>query len=189
LRLLGESRISFFVSSACFEEVPLFFAVDAAAVRLPVHAGLLGNPDPFGPTFAEIAIEERNALVLGDFFGDLPYEIVLLVATVKEGGRERVKQALLRNPCGLGNTEQVTIPTTFFLPKGNLPQECLKRIGAILNYGEAFWGGISGQCIETSSILCIGVDIGIEEEATNLISLVPEYPQREDGAGAATHMQ
>jgi hypothetical protein len=111
--------------------VPLLFAVDAAAVRLPVHPDLLRNPDPFGPAFAEIPIEEGNPLRSGHTFGNLPDEIVLLIAAVKEGGRKGVEPALFRKPCDVGKPEIIAVPATFFLPKGNLSEKCLKGIDLI----------------------------------------------------------
>lgn len=100
--------------------VPLPFTIDAAAVRLPVHPDLLRNPDPFGPAFAEIPIEEGNPLRSGHTLGDLPDEIVLLIAAVEEGGRKGVEPTLFRNPRGMGKPEMIAVPATFFLPKDNL---------------------------------------------------------------------
>jgi hypothetical protein len=100
--------------------VPFLFTVDAAAVRLPVHPDLFRNPDPFGPAFAEIPIEEGNPLLFGHTFGNLPDEIVLLIAAVEDSRCKGVEPILFRNPRGMGKPEMIAVPATFFLPENNL---------------------------------------------------------------------
>jgi len=101
--------------------VSLPFTVYAAAVRLPVHSDLLRNPDPFGPAFAEIPIEKGNPVRSGNTFGDLPDEIVLLIAAVEEGGRKGVEPTLFRDPSHIRKAKLIAVPAPLFLPKGNLP--------------------------------------------------------------------
>lgn len=100
--------------------VPLLFAVDAPTVRLPVHPDLFRNPDPFGPAFAEIPIEEGDSLCFGHTFGNLPDEIVLLIAAVENSGCKGVEPIPFRNARGMGKPEMIAVPATFFLPEYNL---------------------------------------------------------------------
>jgi hypothetical protein len=169
--------------------VPLLFAVDATAVRLPVHPDLLRNPDPFGPAFAEIPIEEGNPLRSGHTLGDLPDQIVFLIAAIEEGGRKGIEPALFRKSCGVGKPEMIAVPATFFLPKGNLSEKCLKEIDLIPDDCEPLLTGVGRQRIEAFSILQIRMDVGVVKETADLVSFTAEDPHRVDGARGATDMQ
>ena len=101
--------------------VPLPFTVDAAAVMLPVHPSLLRNPNPLGPAFAEIPIDEGNPVGPGYARGDLPDEIVLLITAVEERGRKGIERTTVRNPRRIRKAKLVAVPATLFFPEGNLP--------------------------------------------------------------------
>jgi hypothetical protein len=187
LRLLRWDKVSFI--SPRPGEVPLLFAVDAAAVGLSVHSGLLGNPNPFVPAFPEITIEERDALFSGRRLGFLSDKIVLLIAAVKESGGESVKPALFCGLRCLGNPEHVTLTAPLFFLEGHLLQERFEGIVVIPDDCEALLRGESGQGVEPFLIFQIGVNVGVEEKPKNLVSLFTEQPQWEDRARGAADMQ
>jgi hypothetical protein len=99
----------------------------------------------------------------GHILGDLPNEIVLLIAAVEECGRKGTEPLLFCNPRRMGETKPIAVPASFLLAKYNLPQEQIEGIGILSDDRQSFLIGIRGQCIETSSILQIGVDIGVVE--------------------------
>jgi hypothetical protein len=186
-RSRGWRIAAFFLSDVT--AVSLLFAVNAAAVRLPVHPDLLRNPDPFGPAFAEIPIEEGNPLRFGHAPGNLPDKIVLLIAAEEEGGRKGVEPALFCKPCDVGKPEMIAVPATFLLPKDHLSEKFLKGIDLIPDDCEPLLTGVGRQRIETFSILQIGMDVGVGEETADLVSFTAEDPKWVDGARGATDMQ
>lgn len=170
-------------------EISLSFAVNAATVRLPVHSGFLRNPHPFGPAFPEISIEERDPLQLGCLLGDLPDEIVFLIAAVKQGGRKGFKPFSFRDPCGLGKTDEIAMPAPLFLPENNLPKKQIERI-ILLQYGfKSLPIGKGDQRVKAPFVLEIGMNVGIVEETADLVSFPAEDAQGIDRAWGAADMK
>jgi hypothetical protein len=169
--------------------VSLLLAVDTATVRLTVHLDFLRNPNAFGPSFTEIPIEERYILGFSHFLSDLSNKIVFLITTVEESCREGIETFPLGDARRMGKPKGVTVQATFFFPKGNLSQKGFKRIDILPDDRKPLLTGIDLQRIETSSILQIGMDIGIVEAAEDFVAFPPEDPEWIDRTWGTADMQ
>jgi hypothetical protein len=125
----------------------------------------------------------------GHFLGDLSNKIVFLITTVEKGGREGIETFPLGDTRRMGKPKGVTVQATFFFPKDNLSQKGFKGIAILPDDRKPLLTGIDLQRIETSSILKIGMDIGIVEAAEDFVAFSTEDPKRIDRAWGTADMQ
>jgi hypothetical protein len=165
------------------------FAVDATAVRLAIHPHLLGEPNPFRPAFAKIAVEEGNPLLFGHALADRPDEIVFLKAAVKEGRCKRVESALLRDPRRPAEPQKITVRAPLLFAEGDLPEILIQRIRLLPDNREL---RLSSECIERLKALPvfkIGMDVWVVKKTRDIIPLLFQYPKGINRARSATDMQ
>jgi hypothetical protein len=175
--------------SSYYATVALLFAVDAATVRLPIHPELLRDPDPFGPAFAKVPIEEGNPVRHGHTLTDAPDEIVFLEATVEKGRRKGIEPAFSRSLGRPVEAQMVTVATALLLAEGDLPQEHLHGISLLPDDVQLRLAGIGLDRLKPFPILHIRMDIGVVEETADLTPFFPQDPKGIDGAWGATDMQ
>jgi hypothetical protein len=83
----------------------------------------------------------------------------------------------------------VTMTATSLLPKDNLSKKEVEGVAFFPDDREPFPAGERLQRIETSSVLPIGMNVGVIEDAANLVPFPPEDPKRVDRTRGATNME
>lgn len=122
---------------------PFLFAIDATAIRLPIHAQFPRETHPFLPALAEIQIEKRNIVFTAQAVTDFSDDVMFLILAVQKRCCEAGKASLLCCPRRFLQAKSIAEPTAVFLPAGNQAEKSFHVIVIRPDHGEAFFSGIS----------------------------------------------
>lgn len=166
------------------------FAVDAAAVFLSIQSGLAVLFHTYVPACSPILVEKRDAMLFRDSLTDLLEQIMLLKAAVEEGGGECIEPFGLGQTSGLCQSEMEADAAPLSFSIHHFPQPFFQSVGAVFFQSRNLaLLGIDSECIKSAQIFRIRVDIGIEEERGDLVSLRSELRVRVNETRSATGVE
>jgi hypothetical protein len=115
-------------------------------------------------------------VLLRYLLADASDKIVLLKAAEKKGGRKSIKAAFAGTLRCMDHPETVAVPATILFAEDHMTKEFFERIEILACDVKPFQAGISIECLETSFILQIGMDVRIIIVAANLMSFLSQHP-------------
>jgi hypothetical protein len=169
--------------------VTVLLAINATAVGLPVQSKRFRDSDPFRPALTEIPVEKGNIIFPGYLLANTPDEIMLLIATVKKGGRKGAETAALCDLRCLYESQAIAMPATILLTECDLSQEPFQGVTLLPHDTEPLPTGIDSERIEALFVFQIGMDIRIVKVAADFMTFFSEYPQGIDSARSTTDVQ
>ena len=114
-------------------EIAFFLTVNAAAIRLPIHAQFPRLFNAGFPSFSKVLIIKGHTHRFSHSVADGPDLIVVLKAAVKQGGAEPVEFAFFGILGGRKEPIVVAVCAALALPEGNIANECLHFIAGLDN--------------------------------------------------------
>jgi len=119
---------------------------------------------------------------------DLAKEVMLLVRADQESGGESIAASNFGLLGGAGKPHPVADPAPLFFVEGNCLEEGFHLLRGGPNDGESDPSAIILHCPPAQKVFAEGVDIGIEEEAEEIMALFREGPQAIGGTGGTAEM-
>ena len=114
--------------------VPLFFTIDASAIRLPVEAQTFGLVNTLFPARAEVFVEKGHP---DGFCDGLAYgadQLMLLKLGIEQGGGETIKSAVFGDAGGRLQPVVVAIGAAFGFTKRYVAQKVFQMITLLVDH-------------------------------------------------------
>jgi len=168
--------------------IPFVFAVNAAAVLLPVKTVLLRKLIAPLETIPVITVEELYTQLISNILADRLDKLMVLMGTYQQCRREKIIFPMHCNYGRLSETHIVTKPAALVFAESYLPEKSLEIVFVIVNYPKAFLLRELFNSIEPSHVLPIGMDVRIEKIAVDIKTLTLEFLERDRSTWRAAYV-
>lgn len=189
LLLCGAFFPQFLLPAQLLTAVAFFFTEDAAAIFLHIKLQFPRFVLSLPKAYAEIAIEEGDAVFLGSGFSGGDERLVFLVRTDQKRRAEGIKLMFRRIAGRLLQAHLIAIKAAVLQIVNHSFDKAAQAVSIVDDQRQMDRLGIGFQRRLAAAVFCVGMNIGIEPVGNRLNAISAQAVHTIDGAGGAAGVQ
>ncbi len=165
------------------------FAVNAAAILLPVKAILLRELTAPLEIIAVVTVEELHSRFAGRIIADGLDELMVLMRAYEQRRREEIISAVLCHAGRLFQALAIADPAALVFTKSNVSEKSLEIVLIVVDYPQMSRIRELLHSLNSFHVLLVRVNVRIEEVAVDIETLLPQLLNGNRGTGRTTDVK